>query len=158
MDRAALCHIEWNGDNGYEISEGIGRHTVNLESRTCTCRSWQLCGIPCPHGICALYHSQKVLENYIDHWYSKEKYLASYHFSLQPVKGRNMWPKTKIPPLLPPEVKRISGRPKVCRRKDPEEPKKMGKLSRRGAIMTYSLCKETGHNRNDCPKKAQVSK
>ena len=60
-------------------------------------------------------YSNKVLEYYIDKWYSKEKHLASYQYVMEPVKGRSMWPKTKIPPLLPPEVKKAPGRPKICR-------------------------------------------
>ena len=157
IERAAMCTIEWNGEKGYEISEGTDRHTVNLDTRSCTYRSWDLTGIPCPHGICALNHSEKVLEDYVDKWYSKEKYLAAYRICLQPVKGRNMWPKTNIPPMLPPKVNRSAGRPKISRRKDPEEPKKSGKLSRRGAIMTCSLCQSKGHNRKGCPSKDTVS-
>ena len=157
MERAALCHLEWNGDAGYEISEGKDRHTVNINKRSCTCRSWDLTGIPCPHGICALYHSKKVLEDYIDPWYSKDKYLASYQYSMEPAKGRSMWPKTNMPPLLPPEVNKVAGRLKICRRKDPEEPKKSEQLSRRGAIMTCSICSETGHNKKGCPNKSAVS-
>ncbi|XP_049397436.1 uncharacterized protein LOC125861621 [Solanum stenotomum] len=41
-----LCSVDFNGDLGYEVSEGENRHTVNLVEKKCTCRSWQLTGIP----------------------------------------------------------------------------------------------------------------
>ena len=76
---------------------------------------------------------------------------------MEPAKGRSMWPKINMPPLLPPEVNKVAGRPKLCRRKDPKEPKKSEQLSRRGAIMTCSICSETGHNKKGCPNKSSVS-
>ena len=76
---------------------------------------------------------------------------------MQPVKGRNMWPRTKIPPLLPPKFIRSAGRPKISRRQDLEEPKKSRKLSCKGAVITCSRCKETGHNKKGCPNIANVS-
>ena len=50
------CQVITNGDLGYEVVEGIDRHVVNLASKTCTCRTWDLTGIPYPHAIKALEH------------------------------------------------------------------------------------------------------
>lgn len=35
---AHYCCVEFNGDNGYEVTEGDDRHTVNLNLKRCTCR------------------------------------------------------------------------------------------------------------------------
>ncbi|KAJ8615141.1 hypothetical protein MRB53_034513 [Persea americana] len=32
------------------------RHNVNMGKRTCTCRQWQLDGVPCIHAITAITH------------------------------------------------------------------------------------------------------
>ncbi|XP_009621676.1 uncharacterized protein [Nicotiana tomentosiformis] len=33
------CKVIFNGDNGYEVTEGVDRHTVNLLLKKCTCRT-----------------------------------------------------------------------------------------------------------------------
>ncbi|KAM3382251.1 hypothetical protein P3S68_007824 [Capsicum galapagoense] len=43
---AQFCTVNFNGDTGYEVSESEDRHIVNLVDKKCTCRSWQLTGIP----------------------------------------------------------------------------------------------------------------
>ena len=36
------CVVLFNGDNGYEISEGDDTHIVCLSANSCTCRVWDL--------------------------------------------------------------------------------------------------------------------
>ncbi|KAK9168867.1 hypothetical protein Syun_001007 [Stephania yunnanensis] len=53
---------EWNGYNEYEVSSvynGVDKHKVDMKARTCSCREWNLTGIPCPHSICTIYHQSK---------------------------------------------------------------------------------------------------
>ena len=64
-----------------------------------------------------------------------------------------MWPESEKPPVKPPTVRQMPGRPKLKRRKDVDEPRKSGKLSRKGVDMTCSLCREKGHNKKGCPNK-----
>ena len=54
----AGCKVMFNGDFGYDVGEGFDKHTVFLDKQLCTCSSWNLTGIPCAHGICAMYHSK----------------------------------------------------------------------------------------------------
>ncbi|WMV46763.1 hypothetical protein MTR67_040148 [Solanum verrucosum] len=53
---ANVCELNFNGDDGFEVSEGNDRHIVNLAAKKCTCRVWDLTGIPCPHSIKALLY------------------------------------------------------------------------------------------------------
>ncbi|KAH0650630.1 hypothetical protein KY285_030722 [Solanum tuberosum] len=59
------CTLNFNGDYGYEVSEGDDRHTVNLEHIRCTCRLWDLSGISCPHTINAFTLKKVVPETQI---------------------------------------------------------------------------------------------
>ncbi|XP_019225654.1 PREDICTED: uncharacterized protein LOC109207228 [Nicotiana attenuata] len=72
---ALKCHVNGSADHGYEVTESSDRHIVNLRLRKCTCRAWDLCGIPSPHPICALLHKKVDPLSQI-HWYlTKETYL-----------------------------------------------------------------------------------
>nr|XP_016451129.1 PREDICTED: uncharacterized protein LOC107775851 [Nicotiana tabacum] len=64
-----------------------------------------------------------------------------------------MWSDSTNPSIEPPEPKHMPGRPKRCRRKAKDEPrKKYGKLSKKGVKMTCSNCQQTGHNKFGCMK------
>ncbi|PHU20894.1 hypothetical protein BC332_12045 [Capsicum chinense] len=62
-DMARNCTVRFNGQIGCEILDGRYRHIVDIRARTCTCRSWQLRGIPCQHAVLAYQHKdQKRIE------------------------------------------------------------------------------------------------
>ncbi|KAK8549131.1 hypothetical protein V6N12_062029 [Hibiscus sabdariffa] len=153
MENSTHCRLVWNGDGGFEVNHLGNQHTIDLKKLTCTCREWEINGIPCCHAICAMYHDSKKPETYISEWYSKDKYLASYNHILQPVRGKKFWSKG-LSPILPPKVKVLPGRPKKNRRKDKDEPKKVnsGKYTRARIKITCSVCKATGHNKRKCPQ------
>ncbi|XP_070030188.1 uncharacterized protein LOC107801802 [Nicotiana tabacum] len=69
---AHYCKVEFNGDFGYEITQGDDRHTLDLEHKKCTCRLWQLSGIRCPHAIKAIIYDRGDPKEQIHWYYSKE--------------------------------------------------------------------------------------
>ena len=116
------CDIIWNGDVGFEVQDGPYGHTIDLRKETCTCRSWQLKGIPCAHAICALQHRNLEPTNFIAKWYHKETYLKTYSHFIQPIPGMRIWQARDHPPIKPPPFKVMPGRPKRNRRKHRNEP------------------------------------
>ncbi|XP_060168933.1 uncharacterized protein LOC132599654 [Lycium barbarum] len=115
---ANLCNIDFNGKDGYEVSEGDDRHIVIPVQKKCTCRSWQLTGIPCPYAIKALLHQKIDPMNEINWWYSKKAYLLTYGTKLLPVRGEKFWkvlPEHKMAPL---DIVKTDGRPKVQRTRE----------------------------------------
>ncbi|XP_040361818.1 uncharacterized protein LOC121049219 [Rosa chinensis] len=61
MDKVAertSCYRAWSsGEFEFQITGGGdngSKHAVDLRLHTCTCRRWQLSGIPCGHAICAI--------------------------------------------------------------------------------------------------------
>ncbi|XP_019237296.1 PREDICTED: uncharacterized protein LOC109217497 [Nicotiana attenuata] len=131
MRIALKCHVNGSADHGYEVTESSDRHIVNLRLKKCTCRAWDLCGIPCPHAICALLHKKVDPLSQI-HWYlTKETYLQIYSHKLQPVRGEKFW---KIEPsqyMAPPLLVKMIGRPKHSKGKQPIGGKKKGKQTKR---------------------------
>ncbi|XP_057791096.1 uncharacterized protein LOC131008220 [Salvia miltiorrhiza] len=146
------CIILWNGDNGYEVGEGLDKHTVLLDKMQCTCRAWGLCGIPCQHAIAAMYHSKIEPESKIAYWYHKETYARSYAQAIQPVPRAKFYKMEGHAPVEPPKVETEIGRPKKHRvRATNEARQKAHKLSRIGQVQLCSICKSNGHKKNACP-------
>ncbi|PPD95291.1 hypothetical protein GOBAR_DD07699 [Gossypium barbadense] len=53
-------------------------------------------------------------------------------------------------PILPPTLRRPTGRPTRVRRKEPNEPQTTEWLSKRGVDMRCNKCKRIGHNKKSC--------
>ncbi|XP_016508009.2 uncharacterized protein LOC107825647 [Nicotiana tabacum] len=85
------CEVNANGQNGYEVIEESDKHCVNLAVKKCTCRSWDLTGIPCPHAIRAILHDSGDSMTEINWWYSKEAFLLTYRHKIQLVRGEKFW-------------------------------------------------------------------
>ncbi|XP_070032822.1 uncharacterized protein [Nicotiana tomentosiformis] len=129
------CKVMWNAEHGFEVDEGVYRFIVDFRTITCTCRSWMLRGIPCQHAVCAFYDREMDLDDYVAHSYRKETFLKSYQHFIQPILNMKMWSDSTNPSIEPPEPKSMPGRPKRCRKKAKDEPrKKHGKLSKKGHV------------------------
>ncbi|KAM3265714.1 hypothetical protein P3L10_002708 [Capsicum annuum] len=139
---AQSCHIHSNGDQGYEVVEGEDRHVVNLARKKCTCRTWDLTGIPCPHAIKAYLQDKQEPKVRLHPCYLKETYNLVYMHKIQPVRGEKFW---KIDPsraMEPPEIVKMVGRPKLKRKREKAEGRKregVWSASRKGLKMTWTL-------------------
>ncbi|KAH7845437.1 hypothetical protein Vadar_001962 [Vaccinium darrowii] len=128
-----------------------GQHTVNLAMQSCSCRRWELNGIPCEHGAIVIAHNGGQPEDYVNEWYHKHSFLASYNHIMHPMNGSEMWEKSGKPPIIPPEYKRQGGRPRKSRRREQDEPSKNPfRLSKVGVKMTCRRCGTQGHNTRTC--------
>lgn len=120
---------------------------------------------PCVHAIGAIYYGNGNSDDYVDITYKKETYKKTYTNYMQPLEDSDMWPESKVMPVLPPMQRRMPGRPKKARRKEMHKDKDKGtsskangavQVSKKGVQMTCSNCGETGHNKKTCknpPKK-----
>ncbi|XP_019185976.1 PREDICTED: uncharacterized protein LOC109180722 [Ipomoea nil] len=109
---SADWEIIFNGVDGYEVKRGRFQFKINLELRTCSCRLWQLTGVPCPHSICAIFHRGHQPDQYIHEWYTKEVYLKTYEHVIQPINGEQFWPRTEGDEIQAPVPRKMTGRPK----------------------------------------------
>nr|XP_009764561.1 PREDICTED: uncharacterized protein LOC104216241 isoform X2 [Nicotiana sylvestris] len=137
--------------------EGRIKFIVHLERGYCSCRSWQLKGIPCAHVITAMQFRMIDASESIALWYRKETYLRAYSNFIQPVPNIIMWPATSNPKIDPLTVRKMHGRPKKNRRKEEGKIKRVEKLSKRGIAMTCSICKSIKNNKRSCPSRPEAT-
>ncbi|KAH7862346.1 hypothetical protein Vadar_003544 [Vaccinium darrowii] len=152
-DNLQLWIPRWCGSEQFEVTGPTGnQYRVDLVNRTCGCRKWDMSGIPCVHALASIKFLQQDPFDYVHEWYKVSTYLKCYENLLSPINGRDLWPETNNPVMLPPDVKKRSGRPKKARRREPEEPQDPTKLTKKGVQMRCSACGKVGHNKRGCKK------
>lgn len=61
---------------------------VNLMTKTCNCRKWQVIGLPCVHAAAAITTLRHDLESFVDEVYNIEKYRIAYALPIQPFRDK----------------------------------------------------------------------
>ncbi|KAK4390453.1 hypothetical protein Sango_2108600 [Sesamum angolense] len=131
VDKIDDCIPIKANDRHYQISCYDGnQYSVDLEMRTCTCRIWQLSGIPCKHACIAIFNQNLQPEDMVHPYYNVDTY-------------------KQVGP----------GRPAGARNREPDEPnvkttkkscKKPIKLKRQKVKHHCKICGEEGHNAKGC--------
>ncbi|MBA0626996.1 hypothetical protein Godav_004559 [Gossypium davidsonii] len=83
-------NVHFNGDYGYEIMCGRITYIVDLERMTCSYRLRDFLGIPCAHIVCVIYNKEDDPEKYLAKCYSKEMYMRTNEYDLQPINGSDL--------------------------------------------------------------------
>lgn len=146
LHESSVCSAKWFGDLQFQVWCGEGeQYTVDLNQRSCSCRKWDITGIPCPHACAAIHLKKDKPQRYIHDCYSKMSYMNAYQPLINPTNGYKMWPKTEFDPVLPPNERRKQGRPKKKRILGAEEyinPKYPHKLRKIGQNSVF--CSKCG--------------
>ena len=124
------------------------RFVVNLQERTCSCRQWQVSGLPCKHDLAFITSlSSAHIKNYVDSHYSVDKFRAAYAQLIPAMPDKTQWPKSNHGFFMhPPLLKATAGRPKTERYKGCGDTK-----SKKGQHLC-PICKEYGHHWHKCKK------
>jgi hypothetical protein len=158
LSREKLNSGHWEsrraGNGNFEVCCGAVQYTVNLKEKNCTCKRWDLSGVPCCHAISCIFYQREAAEDYVDQCYKISTYVACYDPIVMPINGPDMWEATGLAPVEPPRIRRPPGRPKKLRRREPDEPRpQSAKLSKRHLVMKCKKCGENGHNKRTCKGK-----
>ena len=142
----------------YEVDNKYERHVVNLTIKCCTCRVWDLTGIPCKHGAAAIYKNLERLEDYVHACFRKDAYVAAYKEMITPLPSQDEWVETNQPAHVAPIVyeppSKPPSRPPMKRKKDADEPNNPYKVSRSYRPIKCGFYHQEGHNSRRC--KAEI--
>uniref|UniRef100_A0A803MXQ5 SWIM-type domain-containing protein n=1 Tax=Chenopodium quinoa TaxID=63459 RepID=A0A803MXQ5_CHEQI len=97
----------WNGEDsqtGFEVHHRNVGHAVDLGKMTCSCRGWDLTGIPCAHAMSAILYMHHKPKDYLAKWYTASTYTATYSNLLKPVPGSIYWSHEGEGMVLPPNM------------------------------------------------------
>lgn len=168
IDKVGDC-IPIKADNKhYQISCFDGsQFCVDLEEMSCTCRRWQLSGIPCKHAISAIYNQGHMPHDYVDSFYTVDCYKKIYEHAILGVNGQGLWTESLYIPPLPPNFGRGVGRPTSARRREADEQHKKNKQRKRGrktltlkrqqVTVKCRKCGVDGHNSITCERRQASS-
>ncbi|KAL0326461.1 UNVERIFIED_CONTAM: hypothetical protein Sradi_5215400 [Sesamum radiatum] len=94
----------------------------NLEMRTCTCRIWQLLGIPCKHACSAIFNQNLQPEDMVHPYYNVDTYKQVYEHAILPISGQTLWTETGFHSTLASKLWKRPRRPVGERNREPDEP------------------------------------
>ena len=108
---AARYVAQYNGAGKYQVGcAWQDQYVVDLNDRSCTCRNWEITGMPCKHAVAAIWdriansEDSSPVEEYVHPCYMTTTWRAMYFNKIDPINGRSLWPKSESPyTLLPPK-------------------------------------------------------
>ncbi|CAO2199536.1 unnamed protein product [Urochloa humidicola] len=137
----------------FEIVSSERTNIVDTQARFCSCRRWQIYGIPCAHAAAALLSCGEDPRLYAHDCFSVMKYRETYSQPIFPIPDRNQWISSssglqgvisKADVMLsPPNIRRPPGRPKM-------KILKIENLKRPKRIVQCGRCHLLGHSQKKC--------
>ena len=109
---SGVCHAISNGADRFEVNHWDSRFIVDLQARECSCRYWNLSGLPCCHANSCIFYNTNVLDDYIAACYHITEFNNTYSHCLNPLEGMHNWPESDLPPLKAPRYVRMPSRHK----------------------------------------------
>ncbi|XP_078432308.1 uncharacterized protein LOC144703888 [Wolffia australiana] len=145
---AADLEVASSGGSVFEVARpgDAQSQTVDVAAWECSCRKWQIGGIPCEHALAVIERTGGSVYDFCAKFFKTEYHRLIYSMSINPIP--DVYRGSAALGLVPfsPRSGRLPGRPKV-------KPAELQKINKR--LIRCSRCQEFGHNRVTC--KAPVS-
>ncbi|XVF31529.1 hypothetical protein REPUB_Repub16aG0153500 [Reevesia pubescens] len=124
---------------------GESIEVVDMERWDCSCKGWQLTGLPCCHAIAVISCIGRSPYDYCSRYFTTESYRLTYAESVQPIPDVER-PLQKdsalaLAAVTPPPTRRPPGRPTT---------KKVGSQEVMKRQLQCRRCKGLGHNKSTC--------
>ncbi|XP_024314002.1 uncharacterized protein LOC100842134 isoform X3 [Brachypodium distachyon] len=139
MAKAGKLIVLCSSETVFEV-RGSGIFVVNLANWECTCRRWQLSGLPCMHAVAVFNRIGRSFYDYCSKFFRIESYHLTYSGTIFPIPDMDSFDFT-AGATIPPPKPRTSDKPRRKR----INPNKTTTL-----IRLCSRCKQVGHNKATC--------
>ncbi|KAJ6383922.1 hypothetical protein OIU78_027262 [Salix suchowensis] len=137
----------------FEIVSTERTNIVDISSRVCSCRRWQLNGLPCAHAAAALISCGQNAHLFAEPCFTVASYRETYSEIINPIPDKCLWRELGVGTeggvarvdisIRPPKTRRPPGRPKkkVLRVENFKRPKRVVQCGR---------CHLLGHSQKKC--------
>lgn len=146
------------------MKEKFTAYKTKMLERTCTCRKWEMSGLPCRHALKIISVKKRKQEDYMADCYLTSTWRKQYETPIDAVRGITFWEKSEDARVVPPpaEPDQSRGRKKIPKRikgrnESPSKKKSKymsespTKVSREERTMHCGKCGKGGHNSRTCP-------
>lgn len=157
INYASTYQVLRSNEVEFEILSADRSYIVNIGTHCCSCRNWQLHGIPCSHAVAALISSGKDLYAFTEKCFTVASYREAYAKEIYPIPGKLERGKTNedsmdddLQVVQPPKFRRPPGRPekkRIC----------VEELNREKHTVHCSRCNQTGHYKTTCKAELMTS-
>ncbi|KAL6178129.1 hypothetical protein ACLB2K_049648 [Fragaria x ananassa] len=147
--RATQYRAHKGGEFVFQVTgfgENGSQNAVNLDLHTCTCKRWQLSGIPCVHIICCIRFKKQDVALYCHDYLMCTTYMQAYTPVINLIVGEDDWEPVDYS-IASSLFNKLPGKPKKKRissqgeNGNPAPPTPIeGKLLKTGVTMTCKLC------------------
>lgn len=138
----------------FEIVSTERTNIVDIRARVCSCRRWQLYGIPCAHAAAALISCGQNAQLFAEHCFTVASYREAYSQTIMPIPDKSQWNEpgegvaegggAKVDIVIrPPKTRRPPGRPK-------KKVLKVENLKRPKRVVQCGRCHMLGHSQKKC--------
>ncbi|EYU31645.1 hypothetical protein MIMGU_mgv1a001707mg [Erythranthe guttata] len=137
--QVALAHT-----STFEVRGGESVDIVDIDHWDCSCKGWQLSGLPCCHAIAVILCLGRSLYEYCSRFFMTESYRLTYTESINPIPNVEKPERSELHEatiVTPPPTKRPPGRPKLKSAESADVIKRQ---------LQCSKCKGLGHNKKTC--------
>ncbi|GMN55052.1 hypothetical protein TIFTF001_024181 [Ficus carica] len=146
---AQTLHVSMShhGGSTFEV-RGESVEIVDVDNWDCSCRGWQLEGLPCCHAIAVMEWTGRSPYEYCSRYFTVESYRLTFAESIQPIPDvdkpvavSESSSQALLVTVTPPPTKRPPGRPKM------KQTESIDMIKRQ---LQCSKCKGLGHNKKTC--------
>ncbi|XP_015576618.2 uncharacterized protein LOC107261486 [Ricinus communis] len=157
INHASIYQVLRSDEVEFEVISAERSDIVNIGTHSCSCRAWQLHGIPCSHAVAAIISCRKDVYAYTENCFTVASYHKAYAEDIHPIPEKVEWGKMSDGPIddddaqivRPPKFRRPPGRPekkRIC----------VEDINREKHTVHCSKCNQTGHYKTTC--KAEIMK
>ncbi|KAJ6725475.1 POLYPROTEIN putative-RELATED [Salix purpurea] len=144
MTTARSLKVLLSHGSTFEV-RGESVDVVDIDHWDCSCKGWQLTGLPCCHAVAVFECIGRGPYDYCSRYFTTESYRISYAESIQPVPNVDRPVQGELTEagviVTPPPTKRPPGRPKMKQAESTDIIKRQ---------LQCSKCKGLGHNKKTC--------
>ncbi|XP_061986347.1 uncharacterized protein LOC133705230 isoform X2 [Populus nigra] len=144
MSIARSLQVLLSHGSTFEV-RGESVDVVDIDHWDCSCKGWQLTGLPCCHAVAVFECIGRSPYDYCSRYFTTESYHLSYAESIQPVPNVDRPVQGELTEagviVTPPPTKRPPGRPKTKQAESTDIIKRQ---------LQCSKCKGLGHNKKTC--------
>ncbi|XP_062201788.1 uncharacterized protein LOC133904333 [Phragmites australis] len=100
LGHLTVVKADSNAAQVWDNSNKQARHVVKSHEHECTCLEWQHTGKPCQHALAFITTQQArnvKMENFVDDYYSLEKFKEVYKRLIEPLPDKSQWPNVELP-------------------------------------------------------------